>query len=240
MEKKKVAILFYGLTRNLETTCHSIKENLLKPLNDNSIDYDIYMHTYKIVGEYKNEWSGESTSNYKNENIVKLLNPKYLILENQKKIVDSIDFNKYYKQLGNWTGMTKDMTKYLIRNMCLALYSKKRITEVFDYNIKDYDYAIIIRPDIQLQHKIDVNLFNELNENNIIIPAMDSFYGCNDRFCIGKPNVISYCGKLFDALKLYSESKSIISEVYFMDKLNQRYITILKRNIRYKQLRISK
>jgi hypothetical protein len=124
--------------------------------------------------------------------------------------------------------------------MCLALYSKKQITSIFDKNINDYDYAIIIRPDLELLTKINVNLFNELNDNNIIVPSMERFDGCNDRICIGKPNIISYCGKLFDGLKVYSEKKNIVSEIYFMDKLNEKSITIIRKNIKYKMKRLNK
>ena len=238
MENKKVAILFFGLTRTLGKTIDSLKKNLFTPLNDNSISYDIFIHTYKIFGPYNNIWSGEKTDNYNNEDIESLLNPKYFISDNQEEIVNSIDFCEYYKKLGNWTGMNKKMTKYLIRNMCLALYSKKQITLLFDKNINDYDYAIIIRPDTELFTKIDVNYFNELNENNIIIPKKHWFRGCNDRICIGKPNVISYCGKLFDELKIYSENKNIISERFFMHKLKERSINIISKQIKYKNLRI--
>lgn len=58
-----------------------------------------------------------------------------------------------FNKLGNWTGMSKNMTKYLIRNMVLALYSKKKITLLFDKYIDEYDYAIIIRPDLKFKKK---------------------------------------------------------------------------------------
>ena len=236
--EKKVAILFFGLTRTLSKTIDSIKKNLFQPLNDNLIHYDIFIHTYKIFGSYNNIWSHENVDYYNNEDVETLLNPKHFIFDNQETIVNSIDFNEYYKQLGNWTELSEEMTKYLIKNMCLALYSKKQITLLFDKNINDYDYAIIIRPDTQLHTKLDINYFNELNKNNIIVPEKDWFTGCNDRMCIGKPNVISYCGKLFDELKTYSEKKSITSERFFMDKLDEKSITIIPKNIEYDNLRI--
>ena len=239
MKNKKVAILFFGLTRTLGKTIDSIKTNLFTPLDENLIDYDIFIHTYKIVGQYNNMWSGENTNNYNNEDVETLLNPKYFIFDNQQTIIDNIDFDEYYKKLGNWSGgMTSKMTKYLIKNMCLALYSKKQITLLFDKHINEYDYAIIIRPDTKLHTKININMFNELNDNNIIIPKKDWHSGCNDRICIGKPNVISYCGKLFDKLKIYSEKKSIISEKFFMDKLNEKSIKIISKEINYDNLRI--
>lgn len=238
MNNKKVAIIFFGLTRTLAKTIDSIKINLLTPLNENSIEYDIFMHTYKINGPYINMWSGEHVTNYHNEDINKLLNPKYFIFDDQETIINNINFNEYYTKLGNWTGMTPEMTKYLIKNMCLALHSKKQITLLFEQHKDEYDYAILIRPDMKIVNPIDVNYFKELNNNNIIVPEKDWFHGCNDRFCIGMPNVILYCGKLFDELKQYSREKSIISEVYFLDKLREQSINIIPKNIEYTNLRI--
>lgn len=238
MNNKKVAIIFFGLTRTLEKTIDSIKINLLAPLNENLMEYDIFIHTYKINGSYKNMWSGEYVTNYHNEDIEKILNPKYFIFDDQETITNNINFNEYYTKLGNWTGMTSEMTKYLIKNMCLALYSKKQITLLFEKHKDEYDYAILIRPDMKMDTKIDICYFNELNNNNIIIPEKDWFHGCNDRFCIGVPNVILYCGKLFDELKQYSCEKSIISEVYFIDKLREQSIGIIPKNIEYINLRI--
>jgi hypothetical protein len=238
MENKKVAILFYGLSRSINKTINSIKRNLFTPLKENSIDYDIFIHTNKIFGQYHNNWANEHTDNYINEDIEFLLKPKYFIWDNQENIINSINFNDYYKKLGNWTGMTKEMTKYLIKNMCLALYSKKQVTLLFEKYKNDYDYAIIVRPDIYFNNKINVNYFNELNDNNIIIPEIDWFAGCNDRFCIAKPNIILYCGKLFDGLKEYSEKTSVISERYFFDKLKEKKIGIIQKNIKYQQIRI--
>jgi len=233
-----VAIIFFGLTRTLEKTIDSIKINLLAPLNENLMEYDIFIHTYKINGSYKNMWSGEYVTNYHNEDIEKILNPKYFIFDDQETITNNINFNEYYTKLGNWTGMTSEMTKYLIKNMCLALYSKKQITLLFEKHKDEYDYAILIRPDMKMDTKIDICYFNELNNNNIIVPEKDWFHGCNDRFCIGVPNVILYCGKLFDELKQYSCEKSIISEVYFIDKLREQSIGIIPKNIEYINLRI--
>jgi hypothetical protein len=238
MSNKKVAIIFFGLTRTLGKTINSIEACLFKPLRDNSIEYDIFIHTYKIYGQYSNQWSHEKTEDYQNEDVEKILKPKYFIWDNQEDIINSINFDEYYTKLGNWTNLSEDMTKYLIRNMCLALYSKKQITLLFEKNISDYDYAIIIRPDTQLLNKFDVKYFNELNNNNIIIPQKDCFAGCNDRISIGTPNIILYYGKLFDELKDYSMKKSIISERYLLDKLNEKNITIISKDINYNNLRI--
>lgn len=241
MKNKKIAILFYGLTRSLSHCIHSLNQNLFTPLIENCIDFDVFIHENRISGEYYNPWANEYTQNYYNEDVETLLQPKYYIYDDQEKIVETIPFHEYYTQhTGGWTNnVEKD--KYVIKNLCLALFSKKQITKLFDQQhiSEEYDYAIIIRPDTELHSKIDVNFFNELNDNNIIIPEKHCYAGCNDRICIGKPHIISYCGKLFDELKSYSEQNTIISERFFQDKLKEKQITILSKKIEYVNIRIN-
>jgi hypothetical protein len=235
----RVAIIFYGLTKSLHKTFASIKQYLLNKLTENGIEYDIYIHTYKINGEYTNIWSKETTENYVNEDVDKILAPTYSIYDNQEEIIANIDFNEYYEKLGNWTGMDEEMTKYLIKNLCLALYSKNRITQLFEKNKSQYDYGIVMRPDLLLKTEINMGWFSELTNTNIIIPSNLWFSGCNDHMCIGTPDIIIYYGTLFEQLKEYSLNKSIISERYLFDKLNEHNIQIIKKNIEYEVIRIT-
>jgi hypothetical protein len=233
----KVAILFFGLTRTLNKTYSSIKKNLLDVLQNADIEYDTFMHTYTIEGQYVNFWTQEFTQSYDN-NQYKLLNPTYIELDNQKTIIEQINFEQYYTKLGNWTGMSEQMTKYLIRNMVLALYSKKRITEVFEKQKDNYDYVIIMRPDIEILNMFDVKYFKSVNDTTVIIPEKHSFSGCNDRMIICTVNNGIYYGKLLDNLLDYSKNKSIISERYLFDMINDKQLKIEKVNIDYEMIRM--
>ena len=234
MERKRVAILFFGLTRSLTQTVDSLQKNIFDVLTTHSYDYDIFIHTYKIHGSYKNPWSHEHTSQYMNEDVETLLQPRYILDDNQDEVVQSIDTN-----LGNWNGeMSSTLGQYLIRNMCLALWSKKKITSLFESIQDSYDYVIILRPDLLIHTRLDITCFDTLTDTNIIIPYIDDFSGVNDRICIAKPNVAIYYGTLFDHLKEYSQQKSIVSEQYLMDKLHDANIQILRTNILYDLLRI--
>lgn len=235
---KRVAILFYGLTRCLHKTIDSIRTNVFNVLKENGYEYDVFIHTYKIHGTYTNPWAKEKCT-YVNEDVESLLNPAHSIHDNQDDVINSINFDEYYTRLGNWTGMTPEMTKYLIRNMCLALYSKKRITNVLNEHKDRYDYAMVVRPDSLFKEKINMQYFNELTSTNIIIPMDNTFSGVNDRFCVGTTDIVLYCGSLFDELKEYSQKKSITSERYLKDKLNEKGITILPKRIVFDTLRIS-
>lgn len=233
----KVAILFFGLTRTLSSTVESIQCNLLNVLSELNMDYDVFVHTYKINGKYENNWSNEFVKDYVNEDVEQLLNPKYFIFDNQDEIIEKINFDEYYTCLGDWTGMSEDMTKYLIRNLVLALYSKKRITELLEIYQEKYEYVIFIRPDTLFLDKVCLD-FNNLTDHNIIIPQAEWNRGCNDRFAICTISVALYYGFMADYLLEYSKHTSIISEKYLFDMLTQQKIDIIPENINYKTLRI--
>lgn len=243
-QKERYAILFFGLTRSLSRTYPSLKENIFDVLCNNNIDYDIFLHTYHIDGAYVNQGSNEKIDNYNNDEY-KLLNPKYCIIEKQTDILQNIDFNSYYTKLGIWPGteLRKDtdpaeLTKYLIRNMVLALHSKKQITMVLEQHMSEYDYVIILRPDLYIKTKIDPDFIRaRLNPNNIIIPKKDSWHGCNDRLCISRPKNAVYYGKLFDQLLPYSRETSIVSERYMKDMLIKKNIKFIKHDINYDTIR---
>jgi hypothetical protein len=243
MEQKKVAIVFFGLTRSIKTTYNSIKTNIYDVLKEHNLQVDTYLHTYKLNSPYINPWSGEHVENYDNETY-KILNPDFCIIEEQSEIIKSINFEEYYSKLGDWSGgMSSDLTKYLIKNMLLALHSKKTITKLLEDNINNknynYDFIIIIRPDLEILSKINVCEIREiLNTNNIIIPSQDAYCGCNDRLCFCLPNIAIYYGNLYDQLLEYSKQKSIISERYLLDMLNLKNITIINSNFKYNTIRI--
>jgi len=234
----KCALLYFGLTRTLAKCIEKMKENIFNVLKENNIEYDIFIHTYTIEGNYQNPWSHENTQSYINEDVKSILNPKHLLLDKQEEILTILNIEQYYTRLGNWTGMTPQLTKYLIRNMALALYSKKKITELFEKYKEDYDYVIFLRPDHLYLNKWDISKISSLNDTNIIISKYEWYEGCNDRFCIAKSSVALYYGKLFDYLLDYSRKKSIVSEVFLLDLLKQQNINIIPEDYKYEVVRI--
>lgn len=231
-----VAIVFYGLTRSLRKTYPSIKQNVFDILAEAGYTYTTYMHTYRIDGQYTNMWAKESCSRYDNTQY-EILNPTYLLVEDQSSCLETLSIESYYTKLGNWTNLSQEMTRYLIRNLALALYSKKRIMEYLSNTRIQYDYIIIMRPDYTILTPLNISWLSELGPDSIIIPERDWYHGCNDRLCIARPNVALYYGTLFDHLLEYSRNTSIISERFCLDMLKKRNIVIIKKPIDYKMIR---
>jgi hypothetical protein len=238
-KKKRIAILFFGLTRSLPNVYASLKENLFDVLTNNNIDYDNFIHTYTLSNPYKNPITKSIINNYDND-AYKLLNPRDYILQNQDLVKQKLIINQYYTYVSNWQGCapTLELGCSFIRNMVLALYSKKKVVELFSKYKNEYDYVIITRPDQKLDNKFNINAFRLLNNNNIIIPKEHSYTGINDRICIASPqNAIIY-GLAFDYLLAYSKKKAIVSEAYWkwyisnVCKLNIIYGSLLATLIR--------
>jgi hypothetical protein len=212
---KRVAILFFGLTRSLRNNYNNLKEKLFDQLTKNNYEYDTFIHTYMLENPYINPWSGEKVENYDNTAYT-ILKPRHFIVERQSIIEPRLVIPRFYSKLGNWAGCasTPQMYKYLVRNMVLALYSKRRVVNLFAKYKHEYDYVIICRPDQQLETEFNASAFKRLGNKNIIIPFEHSYYGFNDRFCVAKPNAAIQYGNALKYLYFYSKLKPIVSEVY--------------------------
>jgi hypothetical protein len=241
-EKKKVAILFFGLTRTLKDVYPSLKQNLFNVLIENNFEYDNFVHTYTLPNPFQDPITQKITYNYDNESY-KILNPRDCILEEQMSVAKNLQIGRHFTKDVGWGGYAQicanqwNCTEFaagcaLIRNMVLAVYSKKRVTELFSKYKDDYDYVIITRPDQAINNKFNVGAFSLLNDGNIIVPREHSYKGINDRICIARPrNAILY-GFAFNFLLEYSKIKALCSEEYW-----KWYITeVCKLNIIYGSL----
>jgi len=245
---KRMAILFFGLTRNLEYTYKNFKKNILQVLKQNNITYDIFIHSYSIYGEYKNDWANEYISSYNNEHIIQIINPISCIIENQDDILSRIKIDEYYNHIGEWMKprhpddpeKAKLLDKKVIQNMVLALYSKKQITLTLQTYMKHttYDYVMITRPELEFTTPLPLEKLSSLSDHNLIMPKMDFWHGANDKFMISIPSVAIYYGTLYDSLLEYSKTKQIKSEQYLFDQLQKKNIKLLTEDIKYTTHRI--
>ncbi len=238
----RVGIVMYGLSRTLGYTIGSIRENIMRPLEERGIEYEVYIHTYKIYGEYKNMWSKEYVKEYENEDIEGILKPDYYIYDDVEGMDEIIGYRGYYKKVKlGWPGASgTEMTKYMIRNFCLALYSKKKIIEELEKRKERYEYVIIMRPDLEMKTRLDVDSMMRLGEGEVIVPERDGYHGVNDRMCIGRVEEMIYYGKLFEGLREYSIRRNIVSERYIKERLEERGIRIRREKIEYNTIRVKK
>jgi hypothetical protein len=239
MNKKKIAICFWGLARNLSRTIDSIKKviNLLL----NKYDIDIYFHTYAIYREYNNIRANEMNINI-NNNEYKLLDfnsdknkniKSFLFQEDMDKIDINLELYKSKEDPYNNNYET-------IKNLIYGMYSLKKVTKMMLINqLKiNYDYVIYMRPDVNFERTIPLDLFQLINDNTVIIPKFHSWYyknfkhyqgeGTNDRFIICNPITSIIYGLRYDYMLEYSKINPLHSETYLKYILDKSHIKIIK------------
>ncbi len=227
---KKIAICFWGLCRSTNFVLDSINENIFIPLNEMNIDYDIYMHTYKLF-EKSYDYSG-NLLDINNDNW-KLLNPDYVIIDNQSKIDDIIDINNYNKYKNSWEDK-KDNHK-IVHNFIRALYSLKQVTSLWQNRKNNYDYIMYIRPDVLYLNKLTPDFF-DINNNQIILQNTNKF-PISDRFGIGKPDTMLIFGNRYDEINEYIKNNNIHSETFLNYILNKNNIEIKELTFDFKLVR---
>ena len=225
--KPKIAICFFGLCKSTNYTIDSINKCIFDPLIQ--FEYDIYVHTFYINDVYSNKRNNENNIVLNND-LYKLLNPiKYVI--DDDKIRKSIDFLKYRSQGDPWDNNFESLD-----NLILALYSLNQVTQLWKSSNKTYDYIMYIRPDVLFLQPLDVSYFNQINNNNIILPNFHE-YPINDRFAIGTPNVMLKYGERYDNAYNYSLSKKLHAEEYLNYILTLNNIKIIKINFKFQRIR---
>jgi len=206
--KKKVAIGFYGITRSLKYTIDSIKTNFFDIFHQNNINYDIFMHTY-FLNNYSNSRANEKKTNNLDNNEYKLLNPKYFHQDNQDEIKNKLNLSLYRTHKDPWNTNYESVNYFI-----LGLYSKYILTEMIEKTNIDYDYILFIRPDCLYLDKFDINFFNLINNNTILIPNFHLYgkYKINDRFAITNNYTYKIYGKMFTELLKLSKKNQLHSE----------------------------
>ena len=212
-KNKKCAIIFWGLTRGLKHIIKNLHSHLFDVLKENNIDYDIFIHTWYFKGYYENKWHGIKPMKLDFDEY-KLLNAKYVMIEDQDKVQENFNFKQYQSQGDNFNNNFQSFNYYI-----LSLISQQKIILEFQKYKDEYDYVIFQRPDTLYDNKFDIRYFNLVNNNNIIVPKFggetkDCPYRINDRWCLcNSENAIKY-GTVLDHLLEYSQNNIVSAEVY--------------------------
>lgn len=234
-KKPKIALIFYGLMRSIQYTLPNLQKHIFGAINESGYEYDIYCHSYTFPLNYKyNNLRAREYNIDLDPNAYKLLNPKYYISDNQLEIAAQLNLESYRTHGDPWKTGFKTMDNYL-----LAMYSKKKVTELLAKNIESdsanhtYTMVIFLRSDVLFEKNIPIDkLLTLITEQESKLPTsrvclIPNFHhwlgGLNDRMFISKPSLALEYGVAFDKLldlskerKLHSEqiNKHLIIDVY--------------------------
>jgi hypothetical protein len=227
----KIAICFWGLCRSTKYTIDSINKNIFVPLIDNEIKFDILLHTNTYKGLYYNTWSGEKNVQLDND-AWKLLNPSQYIIEDQEKDDLILDLPKYRRHGDPW-----DQPNFnALNNFIRALWSMNKVTSLWKDKKGEYTHVIYLRSDVFYENPLLMSYFQNLQDNEILLPDFEKF-PVNDRFAIGKPDVMEIYGERFNKAYEFSLLYPLHAETYLNHTLKENKIII--REIDFKFHRVS-
>jgi hypothetical protein len=233
----KIVLAFFGITRSLKYTIKYIKLNIIDILIRNNIDYDIFIHTYKL-NSYKNIRTNEFVNNIDNEEY-KLLNAKYVQIDDQDEIKEFINLSLYRTNADPWE------TDYnSVDNFILGQYSKSQLVNMIEKTNINYDYIIYLRPDVLYVDKFNINFFKHTTDNSICIPNFHLYnfknddIKFNDRFCITNMKTYKLYGDIYKYLLDISKieelhSETIICQLMINYNLNIIYLDFLFLRVRF-------
>lgn len=229
----RVALIFWGIARSLRFTIKQIQDNIFSELIKNNIKYDIYFHTYKIDTVYNNKRANEFNIKL-DENEYKILGADYLDIDDQKEVVNEINFKKYEKH-----GFHSSWIIETFHNYILAMYSKMKAYRMMESSKIKYDYVVYLRPDVEYCNRFPVNEMLDLEDNQILVPVFHHMCNINDRFAITRQKYSGVYGLTFENLNRDSQYMQIHSESYLYTILcikNQMELVYL-RNFILKRVR---
>ena len=238
-DPRRIALCFFGLTRSLKFTLSSIKKNILDPLSKDNIEYDIFLHTYKVKKPYTNPRAGE-TRIHLNSNEYKLLKPDHFLIEDKEEVSKEIQLEKYRTHGDPWgTESTAIPGNYTtLDNHILYLWSQKQLTKMWSKELdrRGYTHIVFCRPDVQYLTPLEKHWFS-FTTNIILIPTFGQWHGINDRFAIGRPDQMKIYGNRFNESLEYSKHHKLASELFLRDTLKKHKINVDSINMFFIRIR---
>jgi len=207
-KKLKIAVQLFGNLRTFNQCAPILKKELL-----NHYDCDVFMHTWDTIDHDNITWHDYKVSQ-----------PKDLTHEEIEKKVRSYydlkDF-KVEKQVdedyGNVLAITREISLCGMKAMMHSMKSANDMREKYQKENKvKYDFVVVLRPDVFLNRKLDINEFlermTEEEINNSLftggLPSLSllshfKYLVATDVLFFAKPEIISkQCKLLIKLLKL--------------------------------------
>ena len=237
----KIAICYHGLLRGIKNTIESHSRNIYDVLDENNINYDIFLHTWIIDDEtlYDTKYKHAIASDINN---LKLLNCKKTQVDNQADFLKNLDFSQYFYEQ-EWTGTPPrtnnqkgEWIPQLLKNHLCALESLKRVYKLIQDSEINYDYILCIRPDGLLTNKIDINFFKDLSENEIAVPNNQRYNGYCDQLAIGKVEYMKYYMMRIDEAPEFRKTKHRIDAESYCRYIIDKYAKVKFIHYNYSKL----
>jgi hypothetical protein len=190
----RVAIGFFGLSRNLSLTMRSIQRHVFDHLHRNGIQFDVFWSTM-VTSSFSNSRTKEKSVEIKLRDY-ELVKPCAYTISNQDNIKD-----KLYMEFRKHTSHDPWRDDFMcLKNVLCSYYSQSRLSDMIDEHIEKYgihyDAILVLRPDTAVISDIDLPQYlikkKKINGsvNMLWVPDFHSYLGYNDRSAFGSPKAV--------------------------------------------------
>jgi hypothetical protein len=172
----KIAVCFFGITRNLrEHTLDSIERHLFAPIAQRDPGFQRFAH-FNQVRQLSNPRSGESNVAIAQDQC-RLLGCQAAAETDQ----DWLDTHLDYKTFEAFGDAWQDNFSSL-RNLLRQLHSLNQVTELLLRSGQEFDFVIYTRADLRFERTVEIPRFRP---RTLYTPWFGKSGGLNDRFGIG-------------------------------------------------------
>ena len=199
----RVAVAFFGMSRNLAATLPSIEHHVFKVLDANDILYDVFWHTM-VSTTVQSARKGEKEYGFIDPFDLQRMRPCKFSITDQDS-TKSIEFYKFMKARG---ASTEDaLAKYdvwrdklvSVKTMLCALFTQHSLKDMIHAHMSlhhiHYDAIIALRPDTAIIKDIDLPWYiSDIRQqpNWIWFPSFQHWGGLNDRAAFGSVHAMRF------------------------------------------------
>jgi hypothetical protein len=234
----RLAIGFYGMSRNFNYTVHSFETNLFDVFGEHNITYDVYWST-AVKSTLSNAHSGEANVALDPFD-ARLVRPCIFSLFDHDTLLHD-RWGKYLKKRNTTKHEESKMTikksgsaalhERLIQNLLVQMSTLENlnflISEYSALHSFNYSSVMIIRPDTAIVTRMDnvakMITKSELQKNTIYVPAAHNWWGVNDRFAFGFADTMSKAMQRFESF-CNADKQFINSESFLLSYLRSQGI----------------
>lgn len=213
----KLCICFFGvISRSIDKTIDSIRENILDEITRHHHEYHVYVHNMKI-DDFVSTRAKDSQ---------KIIDKCHLLPCDFFSETIQEDFNRGFpwKDYGKYGYQENNYNTF--QNSLRQLYSVKKVTEMWKQSTITYDYFIYLRPDLEYTNKLDLKTIEEYHDKKILLTPEWGKYlgGLNDRIYMGPEEVIVRFGFRLDyVLDIINSKKIKYHPELFMKLVSEKF-----------------
>jgi hypothetical protein len=211
----KLAICFFGITRNLKQfTLASIEQHLMAAAAEHDPGYRKFGH-FNLVQRILNPRTGEADVQVEADEY-KLLKCDVVACTDQAWLDGQLDFAAAEKYGDCW-----EDGFIALRNFLRQLYSLNQVTRLLEESGQTFDVVIYSRADLRFQRKV---VIPRIRPGTLYTPWFAKSGGLNDRFAMGDMATMTTVGRRLALTREYCEDtgKPLHAERFLKWYANQK------------------